>query len=113
MRKSNNAIIWPVYFDATKSKSEGRRVPKNKAVINPKIIELKEAADKLEFQNNINPTAGYPKTPWIKMGMLTVEKDGPKNQIILKLSDQLSKIKIQQQIEQQKQTHNYRKQANK
>jgi signal recognition particle subunit SRP19 len=108
MRKSNNAIIWPVYFDVAKSKSEGRRVPKNKAVISPKILELKEAADKLGLENDINPTAGYPKTPWVKMGMLTVKKNEPKEQIILKLANRLTNIK-QQQAEQQKQTHNYRK----
>ncbi|MCL2134675.1 MAG: signal recognition particle protein Srp19 [Candidatus Bathyarchaeota archaeon] len=109
MRKSNNAIIWPVYFDINKSKSEGRRVPKNKAVVNPKILEIKEAADNLKLENDISPTAGYPKTPWIKMGKLSVKKNEPKEQIILKLADQLSKIKIQQQIEQQKQTHHYKK----
>jgi len=109
MRKSNNAIIWPVYFDVAKSKSEGRRVPKNLAVISPKISEIKEATDKLGLQNDINPTAGYPKTPWLKMGMLIVEKNEPKKQLILKISTQLTKIKLQQQAELQKQTHNYKK----
>jgi signal recognition particle subunit SRP19 len=109
MRKSDNAIIWPVYFDVAKSKSEGRRVPKNLAVIGPKILEIKEAADKLGLQNSMNPTAGYPKTPWLKMGMLMVEKNEPKEQIILKIAVQLAKIKLQQQAELQKQTHNYKK----
>jgi signal recognition particle subunit SRP19 len=110
MRKSDNAIIWPVYFDAAKSKSEGRRVPKNLAVVSPKILEIKEAADKLGLQNDVNPTAGYPKAPWAKVGMLTVEKNEPKEQIILRLAAQLSKIKAQQQAEQQKQQlHGHRR----
>ena len=109
MRKSNNVIIWPVYFDVAKSKSEGRRVPKSVAVISPKILEIKEAADRLELQNDVNPTAGYPKTPWLKMGMLTVKKNEPKEQIVLKLATQLANIKTQQQAEQQKPSHNYRK----
>ncbi|MCL2288313.1 MAG: signal recognition particle protein Srp19 [Candidatus Bathyarchaeota archaeon] len=109
MRKNSNAIIWPVYFDVAKSKSEGRRVPKNLAVISPKILEIKEAVDKLGLQNSINPTAGYPRTPWSKMGMLTVEKNEPKEQIILKIATQLTKIKLQQQTELQKQTHKYKK----
>jgi signal recognition particle subunit SRP19 len=109
MRKSDNAIIWPVYFDVAKSRSEGRRVSKNMAVINPKILEIKEASDKLGLQNNINPTAGYPKTPWLKMGMLTVEKNEPKEQIILKIATQLTKIKRQQAELQKQQTHNYKK----
>lgn len=97
MRKSDNAIIWPVYFDVAKSKSEGRRVPKNLAVASPKILEIQQAAEKLGLKNEINATAGYPKTPWVKMGMLSVEKNEPKEQIILKLAKQLAKIKIIQQ----------------
>ncbi len=108
MRKTSNAIIWPVYFDVAKSKSEGRRVPKNLAVISPKILEIKEAVDKLGLQNSINPTASYPRTPWSKMGMLIVEKNEPKEQIILKIATQLTKIKLQQ-TELQKQTYKYKK----
>jgi signal recognition particle subunit SRP19 len=103
MRKSDNAVIWPIYFDTNKSKSEGRRVPKNLAVNSPKILEIKEAADKLGLQNEVNPTAGYPRNPWAKLGMLTVKKDGPKEQIVLKLAKELLKIK-QQQAQQLQQT---------
>jgi signal recognition particle subunit SRP19 len=93
MRKTDNAIIWPVYFDVAKSKAEGRRVPKNLAVASPKIVEIQQAAEKLGLKYEVNPTAGYPKTPWAKIGMLTVEKNEPKNQIVLKLAKQLVKIK--------------------
>ena len=101
MRKSDNAIIWPVYFDTNKSKTDGRRVPKNLAVINPKILEIKEAADKLGLQNEVNPTAGYPRTPWAKTGMLSIEKKEPKEQIVLKLAKELIRIKAQQAQQQQ------------
>ena len=97
MRKSDNAIIWPVYFDANKSKSEGRRVSKNLAVAVPKIIEIQQAVEKIGLKNELNATAGYPKTPWIKMGMLIVEKKESKEQIILKIAKELTKIKSQQQ----------------
>jgi len=97
MRKTDNAIIWPVYFDAAKSKVDGRRVPENLAVASPKIIEVQQAVEKLGLKNEINATAGYPRTPWIKMGMLTVEKKEPKEQIILKIAKELMKIKSQQQ----------------
>jgi signal recognition particle subunit SRP19 len=97
MRKSDKAIIWPVYFDANKTKTCGRRVPKNLSVPSPKILEVKEAADKLGLENEILPTAGYPRTPWVKMGMLKVEKNEPKEQILLKISKQLIKIRSQQQ----------------
>ncbi len=74
MRKLDKAIIWPIYFDINKSREEGRRVPKNCAVQSPKIAEIKEAADKLGLQNEINLEAHFPKMPWAKTGMLLVEK---------------------------------------
>jgi len=97
MRKLDKAIIWPVYFDCNKSREEGRRVPKSQAVISPKIVEIKEAADKLGLQNEMNVDAHFPKAPWAKSGMLLVEKKEAKEAIIKKLAKQLVKIKSQQQ----------------
>lgn len=96
MRKLDKAIIWPIYFDCNKTRQEGRRVPKNQAVIAPKIVEIKEAADKLGLQNEINLEAHFPRMPWVKSGMLLVEKKEPKEAIIKKLAKQLAKIKSQQ-----------------
>jgi signal recognition particle subunit SRP19 len=100
MRKlDNQAIIWPVYFDMNKTRKEGRRLPKNQAVLSPKIAEVKEAADKLGLENEINLEAHFPKAPWAKTGMLIVEKNEPKEAIIKKLAKQLVKIKNQQASE--------------
>ena len=97
MRKlDNQAIIWPTYFDMAKTRKEGRRVPKNCAVQSPKIAEVKEAADKLGLENELNIEARFPKTPWSKTGMLIVAKNEPKEAIIQKLAKQLAKIKNQQ-----------------
>jgi signal recognition particle subunit SRP19 len=97
MRKLDKAIIWPVYFDCNKTRKDGRRVPKNIAVQSPKILEIKEAADKLALENEMNVEAHFPKAPWAKSGMLLVEKNEPKEKIIQKLAKQLMKIKSQQQ----------------
>ena len=97
MRKLDKAIIWPIYFDVNKSRKEGRRVPKNMAVQSPKIIEIKEAADKLALKNEVNLEAHFSKMPWVKTGLLYVEKNEAKEKIIQKLAKQLVKIKSQSQ----------------
>jgi signal recognition particle subunit SRP19 len=97
MRKlDNQSIIWPIYFDCNKSREEGRRVPKNLAIISPKIFEIKEAADKIGLENEINLDAHFPKSPWAKTGKLIVEKKEAKEEIIKKLAKQLLKIRSQQ-----------------
>jgi len=93
MRKLDKAIIWPIYFDVSKSRKKGRRVPKNMAVQSPKIAELKEAVDKLGLKNEVNLEAHFPKTHWAKTGMLFVEKKEAKEKIIKKIAKQLVKIK--------------------
>jgi len=97
MRKLDKAIIWPIYFDVNKSRKDGRRIPKSQAVVSPKIAEIKEAADKLGLENEVNLEAHFPRMPWAKSGMLMIEKNEAKGDIIQKLAKQLVKIKSQQQ----------------
>jgi signal recognition particle subunit SRP19 len=93
LRKQEEAIIWPAYFDANKTRKEGRRVAKNLAVPSPKIGEIEEAAAKLGIEHEIVPEKGYPKTPWAKPGMLLVEKAGSKEQVINRIAKQLLKAR--------------------
>jgi signal recognition particle subunit SRP19 len=89
MRKQEKIIIWSAYFDAGKTRMEGRRIPKNIAVQSPKILEIQEAASRLGLEHELIPDKGYPKTPWNKAGMLLVEKKGTKEQIINRIAKQL------------------------
>ena len=93
MRKQDKAIIWPAYFDQTKTRKNGRRVTRNLAVPNPKIEELQEAARKLGLKHEIIADSGYPKAPWQKTGMLMVEKKAPKEQMIKNIAKQLVKAR--------------------
>jgi signal recognition particle subunit SRP19 len=93
MRKQDKAIIWPAYFDSAKTRKEGRRVPKSLAVQSPRIVEITEAVAKLGLKHEVAAEVGYPKTPWAKTGMLLVEKQGSKEQIIKKIAKQLLKVR--------------------
>ncbi|MGC8997789.1 MAG: signal recognition particle subunit SRP19/SEC65 family protein [Candidatus Bathyarchaeia archaeon] len=93
MRKQDKVILWPAYFDSTKTRGEGRKVPKVLCVPSPKITELKEAAEKLGFECEVVVDASYPKTPWIKTGMLLVTKREAKNQLLKKIAKKLQKIR--------------------
>ncbi|MGB9740784.1 MAG: signal recognition particle subunit SRP19/SEC65 family protein [Candidatus Bathyarchaeia archaeon] len=93
MRKQNKIIIWPLYFDVTKTRNEGRRVSKTLAVSSPKISELKDAAEKAGLKFEVVADASHPKMPWLKVGMLLVEKNGSKEDAIRKIAKQLLKIR--------------------
>ena len=93
MKKLDKAIIWPLYFDITRTRKDGRRVPKSLAVQSPKIDELKLAVDRLGLKNEVRPEAHFPKKHWVKTGMLLVEKKEAKEKIIQKIAKQLIRIK--------------------
>jgi signal recognition particle subunit SRP19 len=93
MRQQEKFIVWPAYFDSTKTRNDGRRVAKGLSVPSPRISELKDAAEKLGLDNEVVADAGYPKTPWIKTGVLRVQKKGSKNQTIAMIARQLLKMR--------------------
>ena len=93
MRKQDKIIIWPVYFDSTKTRGDGRRVPKSLAVPSPKVLETKEAVEKLGLDYELVLDAGYPRTPWLKTGMLLVTKKESKEKVIRKIGEHLLKIR--------------------
>jgi signal recognition particle subunit SRP19 len=93
MRKQDKMVIWPAYFDSMKARTDGRRVSKNLAVPSPKILELKEAVDKLHLECETIMDVAYPRTPWLKTGMLLVKKKEAKEQMIKKIAMQLVKIR--------------------
>lgn len=93
MRKLDKAIIWPIYFDASKTRKNGRRVSKTLAVQSPKIDEIKLAVDRLGLKNEVRPEAHFPKLHWAKTGMVLVEKREAKEKIIQKIAKQLVRIK--------------------
>jgi signal recognition particle subunit SRP19 len=93
MRQQDKVIVWPVYFDSLKTRSEGRRVSKNLGVPSPKALEVKEASEKAGLASELVPDIGYPKTPWMKTGMVLVKKKGSKNQAIVSIAGQLVKVR--------------------
>jgi signal recognition particle subunit SRP19 len=91
MRKQDKAILWPAYFDSSRTRKMGRRVSKKLAVKSPKLKELINAVSKLGFQCELIPEVSYPKKPWVKTGLLLIEKKISKEQLINKIAEQLVK----------------------
>jgi signal recognition particle subunit SEC65 len=62
-------------------------------VSSPKVLEVKEAVEKLGLDYELVLDAGYPKTPWLKTSMLLIKKKGSKEKVIRKIGKQLLKIR--------------------
>ena len=91
MNKRNMIYIWPNYFDLNKTRKNGRRVPKSLAVSSPKLLDVKEALAKLNLKPDLFLEVSYPKTAYIKSGLITLKKDGKKNLLLKEIAKALKK----------------------
>lgn len=93
MRKKDAIILWPVYFDALRSRRDGRRLPKRLCIRSPSISMLEKAVKNLGLSYEICPEASYPRLPWIRMGFITVSKSWKrKSQILREIALELVKL---------------------
>jgi signal recognition particle subunit SRP19 len=93
LKKKDKLVLWPIYFDSTKTRLEGRRVPKNLAVPAPKLIELQDAVKQAGFQPEVIVDVEHPSVPWQKTGMILVPKRDSKTQILQRVAERLFKIR--------------------
>jgi len=89
MQKQGRIVLWPVYLDSTKTRSEGRRVSKKLAVPAPKMEEIHKVAVSLGFRPEIVSNAAHPSFPWQKTGLIVTPKKGSKTQIIRKIAEKV------------------------
>jgi len=95
MRKQDKIVLWPLYFDSTKTRLEGRRVPKNMATSAPRLDEVQRAVERTGFRPETVPNAAHPSTWWQKTGFVIVPKKNTKAQTIRKVAKELQKLRAQ------------------
>lgn len=95
MQKKNKIILWPVYFDSTKTRTEGRKIPKSYAVQSPRIEELEKAVQRLGLQYQTVTNTAHSREPWRKTGSLIISKEGSKTQIMRRIAKMLPNIRAE------------------
>lgn len=60
MDKEGYWIVWTVYFDSTKSRGSGRKVPRNLAIKSPTIEELAKAVANLGLEFEVYGDKKHP-----------------------------------------------------
>lgn len=64
--------LYPVYFDSTRTRAEGRRVPRSAAVTNPLAIDIVQACAGLRLQTVLEAGKIHPKD-WANPGRVKVD----------------------------------------
>lgn len=79
----NAIVLWPEYFDTSRSRAEGRRLPKSLCVDKPDLDIIAKGAMILDLEYKIIEDAAYPSNSNEKNGCVRVEKGKMKKTTLL------------------------------
>lgn len=90
MPKGNRPIVlYPAYFDLSRSRDRGRRVAKKWAVESPTAEEIAKAAKALGLEPSVEADKAFSSTPWRKEGRVLVRADYFKTSIVQKVAQKI------------------------
>lgn len=77
-------VLYPAYFDATLSRSDGRRVPEDLAVEAPEVDEVAKAVQQVGYDAVIERDRHYSRESHLERGRVLVDNpdDDAKNDIV-------------------------------
>ncbi len=93
MREKKQIIVWPVYLDAARARNGGRLVPAGSAVKAPKVSEISRAAEKLGLHPEVVKDKAHPATWTDRSGMVLVDNQGPKSELLRKIGAEIVKMR--------------------
>jgi signal recognition particle subunit SRP19 len=94
LRKKDGYVIWPAYFDATHSRSKGRKVPLSLAVEKPSLSELIEAARAAGYAQVVaEEQARYPAYWYEQPGRVVVKSSEKKSEVIKRIARALVELR--------------------
>lgn len=89
MPNKDKLVIWPIYFDVARSRSEGRMVSRQDAVNDPSLDMIITASSKSGFTPEIEREKKHPKT-WHEeeaSGRILVAKKSSKSAVLKRIAD--------------------------
>lgn len=75
-------VLYPAYFDASRSRVGGRRVGRALAVQSPTVEEVRDAAKRLGHRVETEERTAHPSRPWKGEGRVLIVGGGKKTEII-------------------------------
>ena len=88
-------IFWPQYFDAKRSRSNGRRLPRKFAIDKVNLEEIVKAAKNLGYNAEIERSYKYPRTWWDDPGRVSIDTKGKKKtKVLLEVAKEIKRTQL-------------------
>jgi signal recognition particle subunit SRP19 len=85
-------IFWPQYFEAKRSRSNGRRLPRKFAVEKVNLEEIAKAARTLGYNSEIETNYRYSRSWWDDPGRVLIDAKGKKKtKVLLEVAKEIRK----------------------
>lgn len=91
MKRPGQSVVWPSELDSSLTRARGRKLPVARAVRQPTLRELSQAATQLGYSPQTNEKAGLPKASWHKTGYIILKKAGPRQLVLKNLASEIVK----------------------
>ncbi len=82
-------VVWPIYFDKSLSRLNGRKVSKKHAVEKPNSENIAKAAKSLGLHPILEKDAAHPSRRWKKEGRVIVDKKEAKSKVLVQIANRL------------------------
>ncbi len=82
-------VIWPEYFDKSRSRAQGRRVPISQAIASPSLEALEKAVSQLGLEYVVETDKAHPSNWWEGKGRIRIERVGPKSELLSEIASLL------------------------
>lgn len=90
-RSADVVVLWPRYFDARRSRAEGRRVPRELALRDPDAAWVHKAAQRAGLAAELEEKARDPFLPWKTAGRVIVQGRGGKEATLRAVAQRMQK----------------------
>jgi len=82
-------VVWPIYFDKSVSRLNGRKVAKKHAVEKPNAEAIAKAAKSLGLHPVLEKESIYPARRWKKEGRVLIDKKDSKSKLLVQIANRL------------------------
>ena len=82
-------VVYPIYFDKSVSRLNGRKVAKKHAVEKPTAENISKAAKTLGLNPVLEKEVAHPSRYWKKEGRILVDKKNPKSKLLVQIANRM------------------------
>ena len=93
MKRPGFLIVWPAHLDSSKTRGQGRRLPVSRAVKQPSLKEVWQAAMSLGYSPESKEKAALSGSPWEKTGYVTIKKTGQRSIVLKGMAGEIVKAR--------------------